>query len=58
MIGERGKDGKWTYKMVDGTPDDDQKKELKQKQGPENDDDLYPAEKVPSATSGRSMRPR
>lgn len=46
LVGERGKDGKWTYKLVDGTPDDDQKKELKQKSGPENDDDLYPAEKV------------
>lgn len=46
VIGERGKDGKWTYKLVDGKPTDDQQKELKKRQGPENEDDAYPAEKV------------
>lgn len=46
VIGERSKDGKWTYKLVDGKPTDDQKKELKRRQGPENEDDAYPAEKV------------
>jgi hypothetical protein len=46
VIGERGKDGKWTYKLVDAKPTDEQEKELKRKHGPENDDELYPAEKV------------
>ena len=46
VIGERTKDGKWEFKLVDNKPTDEQKKELKKKQGAENDDDLYPAEKV------------
>lgn len=46
VIGERSKDGKWTFKLVDAKPTDEQAKELKKKQGPESDDDLYPTEKV------------
>jgi hypothetical protein len=46
VVGERTKDGKWKYKLVDAKPTDEQEKELKRKQGPENDDDLFPAEKV------------
>ncbi len=46
VVGERTKDGKWAYKLVDGKPTDDQQKELKKRQGPENEDDAYPAEKV------------
>lgn len=46
VIGERSKDGKWTYKLVDAKPTDEQERELKQRQGPESEDELYPAEKV------------
>jgi hypothetical protein len=46
VVGERGKDGKWTYKLEDAKPTEEQEKELKRKHGPENDDELYPAEKV------------
>jgi hypothetical protein len=46
VVGTRSKDGKWEYKLVDGKPDEEQERELKRRHGPENDDDIYPAEKV------------
>ena len=39
--------GKWKHKLVDGKATEDQEKELKKRNGPENEDELYPAEKVP-----------
>jgi hypothetical protein len=36
----------WKHSLEDATPNDKQKKELKDFDNPENDDDLYPAEKV------------
>jgi hypothetical protein len=45
IISER--DGKkWKHSLVDNKPTDKQKKELDSRNGIENDDDLYPAEKV------------
>jgi hypothetical protein len=40
------KDGTWTHKLEDADPTDEQKKELAKRDGPESDDDLFPAEKV------------
>jgi hypothetical protein len=46
IISER--DGKkWKHTLLDTKPNDKQKKELDNRLGIENDDDLYPAEKVP-----------
>ncbi|AWM40359.1 hypothetical protein GobsT_11590 [Gemmata obscuriglobus] len=45
VISER--DGKtWKHSLVDTKPNEKQKKELDSRNGIENDDDLYPAEKV------------
>jgi len=46
VISERIGEGKWKHKLVDNTPNDKQKKELDNRNGIENEDDLYPAEKV------------
>lgn len=46
VISERVGDGKWKHKLVDTQPTEKQKKELDQRLGLENEDDLYPAEKV------------
>jgi hypothetical protein len=43
---ERTKDGKWKHSLIDGKPNDEQKKALDQRDGPENTDDIYPAEAV------------
>ena len=41
------KEGKWTHKLEDAAdPTDEQKKELAKRDGPESDDDLFPADKV------------
>lgn len=39
-------DGKWKHSLVDTKPSEKQKKELDNRNGIENDDDLYPTEKV------------
>jgi hypothetical protein len=39
-------DGKWKHSLVDTKPTEKQKKELDNRNGLENDDDLYPKEKV------------
>jgi hypothetical protein len=46
IISERIGDGKWKHSLVDSKPTDKQKKELDNRNGIENDDDLFPAEKV------------
>jgi hypothetical protein len=46
IISERTGPGKWKHSLVDNEPTDKQKKELDKRVGPENDDDLYPEEKV------------
>lgn len=46
VISERIGDGKWKHSLVDNKPTDKQKKELDNRNGIENDDDLFPAEKV------------
>jgi len=46
ILTERTKDGKWTHKLVDAVANEDQEKELKKRNGPENEDELFPAEKV------------
>jgi len=46
IISERSKEGKWKHQLVDTKPNDKQKKDLDKRMGPENDDELYPAEKV------------
>lgn len=46
LISERLKDGKWKHTLVDNSPTVDQKKELDKRVGPENDDDLFPDDKV------------
>ena len=43
---EKVKDGKWKKSLLDGKPTDEQAKELDKRAGPENDDELYPEEKV------------
>ena len=40
------KDGKWKHVLEDTKPSDEQAKELKNFDNPENDDELFPAEKV------------
>jgi hypothetical protein len=46
LISERTGEGKWKHKLVDTQPTEDQKKDLDKRLGPENQDDLYPSEKV------------
>jgi hypothetical protein len=46
IISERVGEGKWKHSLVDNKPSDKQKKELDNRIGMENDDELYPAEKV------------
>lgn len=46
ILTERSKDGTWTHKLVDAIANEEQLKELKKRNGPENEDELYPAEKV------------
>lgn len=46
VISERTGEGKWKHTLVDTKPTDKQKKELNKRLGPENDDELYPKEKV------------
>jgi hypothetical protein len=46
VISERIGEGKWKHSLVDTKPSEKQKKELDNRNGIENDDDLYPAEKV------------
>jgi hypothetical protein len=46
VISERVGEGKWNHSLVDSKPTDKQKKELDNRNGIENDDDLFPAEKV------------
>jgi ABC-type Fe3+/spermidine/putrescine transport system ATPase subunit len=46
ILTERNKDGTWSHKLVDGKATEEQEKELKKRNGPENEDELYPAEKV------------
>ncbi len=46
IISERLGENKWKHKLVDNQPNDKQKKELDNRNGIENEDDLYPAEKV------------
>ena len=47
VIAAKGKDGKWKNTLEDGAPTTEQKKELAKREGPENDDELFPEEKVP-----------
>jgi len=46
ILTQRAKDGTWTHKLVDAVPTEEQEKELKKRNGPENEDEIYPAEKV------------
>ena len=46
IISTRVGDNKWKHSLVDDKPTEKQKKELDNRNGIENDDDLYPAEKV------------
>ena len=46
VITTKGKDGKWKNTLLDGKPSPEQKKELDTREGPENDDELFPEEKV------------
>lgn len=46
VISERIGENKWKHSLVDTKPTDKQKKELDSRNGIENDDELYPAEKV------------
>lgn len=46
IISERIGDGKWKHSLVDTKPTTKQKHELDNRNGLENDDELYPAEKV------------
>ena len=46
VISERTGEGKWKHTLVDTKPSDKQKKELNKRLGPENDDELFPKEKV------------
>lgn len=46
VISERLGENKWKHSLVDTKPTDKQKKELDNRNGIENEDDLYPAEKV------------
>jgi hypothetical protein len=46
VISERTGDGKWKHSLVDTKPTEKQKKELDNRNGIENDDELFPAEKI------------
>src|SRR5262249_11435933 len=46
VISERIGDNKWKHSLVDTQATDKQKKELDNRNGIENDDELYPADKV------------
>ncbi len=46
IISERIGEGKWKHALVDNKPTEKQKKELDNRNGIENDDDMFPAEKV------------
>ena len=46
VISTRKGENKWEHSLVDTKPTDKQKKELDSRNGIENDDELYPAEKV------------
>lgn len=46
VISTRKGENKWDHKLVDNQPTEKQKKELDSRNGIENDDELYPAEKV------------
>jgi hypothetical protein len=46
IISDRIGEGKWKHSLVDTKPTEKQKRELDNRNGIENDDDLYPAEKV------------
>ncbi len=46
IISERVGDNMWKHSLVDNKPTDKQKQELDNRNGIDNDDDLYPAEKV------------
>jgi len=46
VISERVEGNKWKHSLVDTKPTEKQKKELDNRNGIENEDDLYPAEKV------------
>ena len=46
IISERIADDKWKHTLVDTKPSEKQKKELDNRNGIENDDELFPAEKV------------
>jgi hypothetical protein len=46
VISTRTKDGKWKHVLVDDRPTEKQKKELDNRNGIENEDELYPEEKV------------
>lgn len=46
VISERIGENKWKHSLVDNKPTEEQKKELDNRNGIENEDDLYPAEKV------------
>ena len=46
VISERVGEGKWKHVLVDTKPTAKQKKELDNRNGIENDDDLYPKDKV------------
>jgi|GEM_PF-871036 len=47
VISELVGKGKWKHSLVDTQPTEKQKRELDNRTGIENDDDLFPAEKVP-----------
>jgi hypothetical protein len=46
VISERVGENKWKHSLVDAKPTEKQKKELDNRNGIENEDELYPAEKV------------
>lgn len=46
ILSERLGAGKWKHALVDNKPTEKQKKELLKRLGPENDDALFPADKV------------
>jgi hypothetical protein len=47
ILTERAKDGTWTHKLAEGKATEEQEKELKKRNGPENEDEIYPEGKVP-----------
>jgi len=46
IITERAKDGTWKHKLADAKATEEQEKELKKRNGPENEDEIYPEGKV------------